>query len=91
MTDILGREIVGYDEALYLKMAGFDGECTGYYHIDWPGEEHYYTDDERYECVGSRGLFRNPYSVTRAAGPSIRAAKLWYTRNNVRPFVTENN
>lgn len=32
MKDILGKEIVGYEEALYLKEAGFDGKCTGYYH-----------------------------------------------------------
>ena len=34
MTDVLGKEIVGYEEALYLKEMGFNNECTGYYHCD---------------------------------------------------------
>lgn len=84
MEDILGKEIVCYEEALYLKEMGFNGECTGYYHCD----EYYdgYPDDVRYECVGYRGLFRNSYSISRAAAPSVRAAKLWYTKNKVKPF-----
>lgn len=86
MTDILGKEIVGYDEALYLKGMGFNGECTGYYHCDEFMDEKGYSEDERYECVGWRGLFRNSYSQWRAAAPSIRAAKLWYTKNKVKPF-----
>lgn len=88
MTDILGKEIVGFDEALYLKEMGFDGECTGYYHCDdyGCGEQKEMLDDERYECVGWRGLFKNSFSLYRAAAPSIRAAKLWYTKNKVKPF-----
>lgn len=83
MIDILGKEIVCFDEALYLKEMGFNGECTGYYHC----EEH--DDENSYECVGWRGLFRNSFSQYRAAAPSVRAAKLWYTKNKIKPF-TEN-
>lgn len=85
MTDILGRKIVGYDEACYLKEMGFNGECTGYYHND----DYYkdYFDEERYECVGWRGLFRNSFSASRAAAPSVSAAKMWYTKNNIKPFL----
>ena len=88
MKDVLGKEIVGYKEACYLKEMGFNGECTGYYHCDDYGDELESTrcDDERYECVGWRGLFRNSYSIYRAAAPSVRAAKLWYTKNKVKPF-----
>jgi len=88
MTDILGKDIVGYEEALYLKDMGFNNKCTGYYHCDDYGtkEETYLSDDERYECVGWKGLFRNSYSLFRAAAPSIRAAKIWYTKNKVKPF-----
>ena len=86
MKDILGKEIVGYEEACYLKDVGFDGECTGYYHCDDYGEEEYRTEDERYECVGWRGLYRNSFSIYRAAAPSVRAAKLWYTKNKVKPY-----
>lgn len=90
MKDILGKEIVGYDEACYLKDMGFNNECTGYYHCDDYGtdEEEYIPDDCRYECVGWRGLFRNSYSISRAAAPSIRATKIWYTKNKVKPFST---
>ena len=70
MKDILGKEIVGYEEAYYLKEMGFDGECSGYYHCD----------------VGWRGLYRNSFSIYRAAAPTIRAAKLWYTKNKIKPF-----
>lgn len=86
MKDILGKEIVCYEEALYLKERGFDGECTGYYHCDefYDGGP----DDIRYECVGWRGLFRNSYSISRAAAPSIRAAKIWCTKKKVKPFST---
>ena len=88
MTDILGREIVGYEEACYLKHMGFNGECTGYYHCDDYGTEEELTiiDDEKYECVGWRGLFRNSFSLYRAAAPTIRAAKMWYTKNKITPF-----
>lgn len=92
MKDILGKEIVGHEEACYLKEMGFDGACTGYYHCDDYGtdDEDKRTDDERYECVWWRGLFRNSYSIFRAAAPSIRAAKIWYTKNKVRPFQNAN-
>jgi hypothetical protein len=86
MKDILGKEIVGYDEACYLKEMGFNSECTGYYHCDDYGDEENYIDEERYECVGWRGLFRNSFSLFRAAAPSVRAAKMWYTKNKVKPF-----
>ena len=86
MIDILGKEIVGYDEACYLKEMGFDGECTGYYHCDEYYDEYNYTDEERYECAGWRGLFRNSYSIYRAAAPTIRAAKIWYTKNKIKPY-----
>ena len=88
MKDILGKEIVGYDEACYLKEMGFNGECTGYYHCDDYGTEEEYrrTEEERYECAGWRGLFRNSFSIYRAAAPSVRAAKIWYTKNKVKPF-----
>ena len=91
MKDILGKEIVSYDEALYLKEAGFDGECTGYYHCDDYGDENEdcRTEEERYECVGWRGLFRNSFSIYRAAAPSIRAAKLWYTKNKIKTYEQE--
>lgn len=90
MTDILGKEIVGYEEACYLKEMGFDGECSGYYHCDDCGDEDENTesDDERYECVGWRGLYRNSFSIFRAAAPTIRAAKIWYTKNKIKPFST---
>lgn len=87
MKDILNREIVGYEEAVYLKEMGFNNECTGYYHCDDYDETEYLLDDERYECVGWRGLFRNSFSISRAAAPTIRAAKSWYTKNHVKPFV----
>lgn len=88
MTDILGKEIVGYEEACYLKEMGFNGECSGYYHCDDYGDEDENTklDEERYECVGWRGLFRNSFSIYRAAAPTIRAAKIWYTKNKIKPF-----
>lgn len=88
MRDIFGKEIVCYDEAIYLKENGFDNACTGYYHCDNYGtEEEYETDDSyKYECVGFRGLFRNSFSIFRAAAPSIRAAKIWYTKNKIKPF-----
>ncbi len=87
MTDILGKEIVGYEEACYLKEMHFDGACTGYYHCDdYGAEEDFRTDDERYECVGWRGLYRNSYSLFRAAAPSVRAAKIWYTKNKIKPY-----
>lgn len=93
MKDILGKEIVGYDEACYLKEIGFDKPCTGYYHCDDYGDEleDTRTEDDRYECVGRRGLFRNSYSIFRAAAPSVRAAKLWYTINKVKPFKNLKN
>lgn len=91
MKDILGREIVGYEEALYLKNLGFDGECSGYYHSDEYLDEEGYTEDERYECVGWRGLFRNSYSLYRAAAPTVRAAKLWYTKHKIKPFKANDN
>ena len=89
MKDILGKEIVGYNEAMYLKEMHFDNECTGYYHCDDYGceEQLYFLDEERYECVGFRPLFRNSYSLFRAAAPSVRAAKLWYTKNKVKPYT----
>lgn len=88
MKDILGKEIVGYEEACYLKEMGFDGECSGYYHCDDYGDEDENTksDDDRYECVGWRGLFRNSFSIFRAAAPTVRAAKIWYTKNKIKPF-----
>lgn len=86
MTDILGKEIVGYDEACYLKDVGFDGQCTGYYHCDDYGDEDTRSEDERYECVGWRRLFRNSFSIYRAAAPSVRAAKLFYTKNKIKPY-----
>ena len=91
MTDIFNREIVCYEEALYLKEKGFDNECTGYYHCDDYGteEEKYILDDFRYECVGWHPLFRNSYSIYRAAAPTVRAAKLWYTRNKIKPYDKE--
>lgn len=91
MKDILGREIVGYGEALYLKEIGFNGECTGYYHCDDYGteEECDMLEEERYECVGWRGLFRNSFSISRAAAPTVRAAKMWYTKNKIKPFSNE--
>ena len=89
MKDVLGKEIVGYKEALYLKEMGFDGACSGYYHCDDYGTEieDMRTENERYECVGWRGLFRNSFSVYRAAAPTIIAAKIWYTKNKVKPFI----
>ena len=91
MKDILGKEIVGYEEACYLKEMGFNGECTGYYHCDDYGYEleDLRTEDERYECVGWRGLYRNSFSIYRAAAPSIRAAKIWYKKNKVEPYNKE--
>ena len=91
MTDILGKEIVGYKEACYLKEMGFNGECTGYYHCDDYGDELEDTrsEDERYECVGWRALFRNSYSDYRAAAPSVRAAKIFYTKNKIKPYKEE--
>ena len=86
MKDILGKEIVGYEEAMYLKQAGFNNECTGYYHCDEYYDDEGYGEDERYECVGWNGLYRNSYSISRAAAPSIRAAKIWYTKNSIKPF-----
>ena len=86
MKDILGKEIVSYEEAYYLKEIGFNGECTGYYHCDDYGDEDDHTDDERYECVGWRGLYRNSYSLFRAAAPSLRAVKIWYTKNKIKPY-----
>lgn len=93
MKDILGKEIVGYEEACYLKEMGFDGECTGYYHCDDYGDELEDTrsEDERYECVGWRGLFRNSFSIYRAAAPSVKAAKIWYTKNNIKPYIKESD
>lgn len=90
MEDILGKEIVSYEEARYLKETGFDGECTGYYHCDDYGEEDTRTDEERYECAGWNGLFRNSFSPYRAAAPTIRAAKLWYTKSKITPFSESN-
>lgn len=87
MKDILGKEIVGYDEALYLKDMGFNGECTGYYHCDNYGDEDTRSEEDSYECVGWRGLYRNSFSLYRAAAPSVRPAKLWYTKNNIKPFI----
>ena len=81
MKDVFGKEIVSYDEAVYLRMAGFDGECSGYYHMDACYEG---CEDERYECASS--WYRNSYSYSRAAAPTIRADKLWYTKNKVKPF-----
>lgn len=81
MTDILGKEIVDYEEAMYLRDNGFNWCCTGYYHI--------IEDDEsyaEYECVGWRGLFRNSYSLWRVAAPSKKACKLWYSLHSVKPF-----
>lgn len=86
MKDILGREIVSYEEAVYLKEVGFCGECTGYYHNDEYMDEEGVLEEDRYECVGWRGLFRNSFSLTRVAAPTVRAAKLWYKKNNVKPF-----
>jgi hypothetical protein len=87
MHDILGKEIVGYDEACYLKEMGFNCECTGYYHCDDYGDEELnYSDDERYECVGWRGLYRNSYSMWRAAAPSIEVAQLWYKLYHIKPY-----
>lgn len=82
MTDILGKEIVGYDEALYLKEMGFDWPCTGYYHIH---EEDDVFDD--YECAGWRGLFRNSFSMWRAGAPHVKAASLWYELHKCKPYV----
>jgi len=86
MKDILGKEIVGFDEAVYLKEMGFNGECTGYYHHNGYMEENSFSEEERYECVGWRGLFRNSFSKYRVAAPSVRAAKLWYTKNKIKPY-----
>ena len=91
MKDILGKEIVGYEEALYLKDVGFNNLCTGYYHSDDYLDEEGYAEDERYECVGWRGLFRNSYSLSRAAAPTVRAAKLWYTKHKIKPFKANEN
>ena len=89
MKDIYEKEIVGYEEAVYLKNAGFNGKCTGYYHCDdYPDDDYYSTDDGRYECAGWRGLYQNSFSIYRAAAPTIRAAKLWYTKNKVKPFTS---
>ena len=81
MKDIFEREIVSYDEALYLREVGFDGLCTGYYHMD----DCYKCDDCRYEFARDAG-YRNSYSYSRAAAPTIRAAKLWYTKNKKKPY-----
>lgn len=83
MTDILNKEIVSYDEALYLKEMGFDWLCTGYYHIH-EGDDEVYDD---YECVGWRGFFRNSCSLWRAGAPHIKAASLWYELHNVKPYT----
>ena len=85
MHDILGREIVGYEEACYLRDSGFNGECTGYYHTDYPDPE-CYLDDERYECVGFRALYRNSYSLYRVAAPTTRVADMFYVLYKIRPF-----
>ena len=91
MTDILGKEIVGYEESLYLKSVGFNNACTGYYHIDENLAEKGYMDEDMYECVGWRGLFKNSFSLSRAAAPSVRAAKIWYTKNKIKPFNSNDN
>ena len=79
MRDIRGKEIVGYEAACELKDMGFNWECTGYYHCDNYGceEEKFYMDDMRYECVGWRSLYRNSYSIYRAAAPTIISARIW--------------
>jgi hypothetical protein len=86
MTDIRGVEIVGYEEACYLKDVGFNWLCTGYYHCDEYYDEEGYSEDERYECVGWRGLYRNTYSLFRVAAPTKRAAELWYKIYDIKPF-----
>ena len=92
MKDILGKEIVSYEEALYLKDVGFDGACTGYYHCDDYGDEDdTVMEEDRYECVGWRGLYRNSFSLSRVAAPSVRAARMWYTKNNVKPYIKQDN
>ena len=88
MHDILGRKIVGYDEACYLKEVGFNGECTGYYHSDYPDDKNceYWMDDERYECVGFRPLYRNSYSIYRVAAPTVRVAEIFYRLYHIKPY-----
>ena len=85
MKDVLGKEIVGYKEACYLKEMGYNGKCTGYYHCD-EYEDDTRTEDDRYECAGFGCLFKNSLSAYRAAAPTIRGAKKWYVQNNVIPF-----
>ena len=86
MTDILGKEIVGYKEACYLKEMGYDEECTGYYHIADDDEE-ICDESYLYECVGWTGLFRNSYSIFRAAAPLVKDAQKWYKTNQINQFM----
>lgn len=88
MRDIRGKRIVGYEAACDLKAMGFDWQCTGYYHCDDYGcEEEYVNEDSRYECVGWRGLFRNSYSMYRAAAPTLFQARLWLALFKVKQFI----
>lgn len=86
MTDILGKEIVEYEEACYLKEMRFDWPCTGYYHCDDYGEQDCGRGEDSYECVGWRALYKNSFSLFRAAAPRVKAAKLWYRLYGVTPF-----
>ena len=66
MTDILGKEIVGFDEAVYLKEMGFNGECTEYYHCEEHDDEwqrnkrgmlYKWVDNETILKAGERSLY----------------------------------
>ena len=88
MRDIRGKRIVGYEAACNLKAMGFDWQCTGYYHCDdyW-SEEGYVNEDFRYECVGWSELYRNSYSMYRAAAPTLFQARLWLALFKVKQFI----
>lgn len=90
MRDIRRKRIVGYEAACDLKAMGFDWQCTGYYHYDDYGcEEDYINEDSRYECVGWCGLFRNSYSMYRAAAPTLFQARLWLALFKVKQFISK--
>lgn len=74
--------IVSFKEALYLKEAGFNGKCNGYY----DNSADSLTDEDRYECTDNGKLFKNSDSICRVAAPLVKSANKWYSKNNIIPF-----
>lgn len=66
-------------------------------HLKWVGENSWMAHKYgklpedwktfRYECVGWRGLYRNSYSLYRAAAPTLFQAKLWLALFKVKQFI----